>query len=287
MKVGVIATSSLIEQHVGSTRGTREVATRYGDVPLTTGTFGDNELFILKRAGSRHPLAPGLINYRANLMAMREVGVEALFSTCVVGSLTPDIPPGTLVSIEQFIDFSKHRPPTIFDEDAFHFTDMTDPYCGRLGAIVRDVAESIDARFSPSVCYVGVDGPRYETAAEVRMFAMLGGDVVGHTGATEAVFARELGVCHASIGLVTNLAAGLSRDIISNEHVASERLNYGSALERLLVSVIDRLVDQTDGQSCACAEAPGVPQVAPWAADRFDASRDSRISALAVNLVSD
>jgi len=176
MRVAVIGTSSLPMSEVEDLR-LQVVATRYGEVPLHIASFGANEMLLVRRAGAR-PLEPNRVNYRAYILALRGLGAELILSTCVAGSLRRDISPGALADVSQFIDFTRHRPPTLFDEHGFGYTDMTEPYCPHLRSLVKTAASASRLPLYDDVCYVGVDGPRYETAAEVRMFQTLGGESV-------------------------------------------------------------------------------------------------------------
>jgi 5'-methylthioadenosine phosphorylase len=239
------------------------VATRYGDVPVERMTVSGREIYLLRRAGARHPLEPARVNYRAGVLALRQLGVEAVLSTCVAGSLRPDLPPGALVNLSQFIDFTRHRPPTLFDEYGFGYTDMTEPYCPHLRELVRAAARAESLPLQDGLCYVGVDGPRYETAAEVRMFGRLGGDVVGHTGVTEAIMAREAGLCYACIVLVSNYGAGIAGQPISNEDVAAVRQQHADSVERLVLATLRRMDHQSSGE-CGCADSAGVYQLPNW-----------------------
>ncbi|MFL6129226.1 MAG: MTAP family purine nucleoside phosphorylase [Mycobacteriales bacterium] len=262
MRVAVIGTSSLSMGEAEDLR-LQVVATRYGEVPLHVAAVGADEMLLLRRAGARHPLEPSRVNYRANILALRDLGAELVLSTCVAGSLRRDLPPGALVDVSQFIDFTRHRPPTLFDEHGFGYTDMTLPYCPHLRSLVRAAASAAGLPLHDDVCYVGVDGPRYETAAEVRMFRTLGGDVVGHTGVTEAIMAREAGLCYACVVLVSNYGAGISDQPISNEDVAMMRGRHAGDIEQLVRATVPLMLDQPYGK-CGCANSPGVHQLPNW-----------------------
>ena len=159
MKIGLIATSSITDTALFDTAETRLVATRYGDTPVRIGTFGAGQVVMVRRAGGRHPLEPGRINFRAMVPALRDVGVDAVVSTCVVGSLNPGFPPGTITAPAQFLDFTRHRPPTLFDEHGFSFTDMTEPYCPRLRGLIRKTGSDEGTVLDAHLCYVASTAP--------------------------------------------------------------------------------------------------------------------------------
>lgn len=262
--VGLIATSSLRtpEFTQGSTR--EIVGTRYGEVAVDVGAWGAARVAMATRGGARHPLEPGRANYRGVVSALRAVGARSVLSTCVVGSLREHLGVGSLVNMDQFIDFTRHRPPTLFGDDGFCFADMTEPYCARLRMHLSAAARHAGVPLHDGGCYVGVDGPRFETAAEVRMFRILGGDVVGHTGSTEAIMAREAGLCYASVAIVTNVAAGLGGDEpVSIEEISRTRRQYGAAQEKILTTAVEA-VGEAGAVDCTCPRSLGEWQPASW-----------------------
>lgn len=262
--LGLIATTGLdITPFLSYSTGT-QVVTRYGNVAVTIGRLADVELVVVHRHGERHPLPPGEANYRAYTLAFRDMGVMRVLSTLAVGSLRADIPPGTFVSLDQFLDFTKHRAPTLFDESGFAFTDMSWPYCSVVRRAIASAAPPGKVSLQRTGCYVGVDGPRYETAAEVAMFARNGGTVIGHSGVTEAVMLREAGLCHGAVGLVTNLAAGIADKPISNHDVRDVRAKYAKALEEVVVDTL-RNTRRLSGTPCNCPPRSDI-QVPKWRA---------------------
>ena len=230
------------------------VSTPGGDVDVVVGTLDDTDVLFMTRSGRRAPWPPHLVNYRANIAALRARGVDSVIATSVVGSLRPDIPPGTLVVIDQFLDFTKHRPHTWFGDEAFAFVDFTEPYCPRLRKALIAACQSVGAHARAEGCYVGVDGPRYETAAEVRMYGSLGGDVIGMTNIPECIFAREAGLCYAALAFVSNYGAGLSPRAITREE------NYAATLAhaRLVEDVLRTLPRFLESAACCAAFAADV-----------------------------
>jgi 5'-methylthioadenosine phosphorylase len=262
MKLALIGTSSFDRTAIVDAVQPTVVPTRYGDVAVEIGESSDGALILVRRAGVRHPLEPGRINYRAIMLALRELGVDRVIATCVVGSLREGLDPGTLVCIDQFLDFTRHRPPTLYDDHGFHFADMSEPYCRGLRGAIGIAAESANIRVVSTGCYVGVDGPRYETAAEVRMFRTLGGDVVGHTGVTEAIMAREAGLCYATIALVANHGAGIAGPVFHDE-MSRTREQHAEVLHRIVRQTVSTM-RTVDLGPCGCAEALGSPQLSAW-----------------------
>ncbi|CAJ37461.1 S-methyl-5'-thioadenosine phosphorylase [Methanocella arvoryzae] len=230
------------------------VRTKYGDATLF---FYENEkgaeFVFLPRHGEGHTCAPHRINYRANVIALKEAGIERIIGISSVGSLREAIRPGDFVLLDQFLDFTKARPITFFDEDGcVVHTDMTEPYCHDLRQCILSAPRG-DIRLHDKGTYVCTEGPRFETAAEIRMYATLGGDVVGMTGVPEVVLARELGMCYAGISVATNYAAGISK-VVTHEEV----LEAMKKIETVLASyVVGCITTVPEVRKCTCKDAPG------------------------------
>lgn len=188
----------------------RVVSTRFGDVKIEIGELAGVEIAFIPRHGAEHSLAPSEINYRANLMAMKSLGVERVLSTSVCGSLVHEWPPGALVLVDQFLNFTTGRKESFYPLDGvLAHIDVTDPYCATLHGYLRDAAEKRGLELHTGATYACFSGPRFESRAEIEMVRRLGGHLVGQTNYPECVLARELGMCYATIGVVSNYAAGI------------------------------------------------------------------------------
>lgn len=174
------------------------------------GYADDAEIFLTARNQYMGSVPPHEVDYKLIMHGMKKLDVDVVLGTAVSGSLTEEIPVGSYLVLDQFLDFTKKSPNTIYESGAFAFVDFAEPYCPHTRKILIDACEKTGVNFLSHGCYVGVDGPRYETSAEVKMFRMLGGDVVGMTNVIETVFARELGMCYATLCLISNLAAGIA-----------------------------------------------------------------------------
>ncbi len=185
------------------------VSTPYGDptAPVAVGRVGDREVAFLPRHGAGHAYPPHRINYRANLWALRSLGVRQVLAPCAVGGLQPDHGPGTLVVPDQLVDRTSGRVQTYMDTGAVH-APFADPYCPVLREVLTDAApDAVDGG-----TMVVIEGPRFSTRAESQWYAAQGWSLVNMTGHPEAVLARELGLCYATIALVTDLDAGLDAE---------------------------------------------------------------------------
>ncbi len=219
------------------------VATPYGTVPLFVGRREGRQVAFLPRHGQRHGVPPHRVNYRGNLWALRQLGVRRCLGTAACGSLRRELAPGRLVSLDQFLDFTRGRPSTYFDggEEGVRHADMTEPYCPELRAALADAAAALGLGLAPSATYVCTEGPRFETPAEIRAYALLGGDLVGMTGVPEVVLARELGICYASVAIATNFAAGLAGRPLSHAEVVEAMGQATRDIRRLLGEALGRV----------------------------------------------
>lgn len=215
------------------------VETRYGSVPVLSVSNNYTEphkLYFLSRHGPTHGIAPHLIDYRANTEAMVKLGVKYILASNAVGSLRRDLLPGSLLLFNDFIDFTRVRGVSYFDNsEAWQHIDFSMPYSLAVRTAILECASEMSLPIASSGTYVCVDGPRFETPAEVCLFANWGGDVVGMTGVPEVVFAREAGVEYAAIGIVTNLGAGLTSAPIQHNAVAS-------AVSQVMPTVLELLM---------------------------------------------
>ena len=262
MPAQAFITSSGVELRNLLERSSRHnVVTRHGTVPVVTGSLNGDEVVSLIRSGSDTPVVPHKVNYRANMVALKELGVRRIIATSVVGGLNATLLPGAFVLMDQFLDFTRARGVTAYNDDAFRFMDFTEPYCPSIRQAVLASSHRLGQPVAPAGCYVGVDGPRYETAAEVRMYRMLGGDVIGMSNIPEAVFARELEMCYATVGVVANAAAGLTRSKVLIEEINKATVDASPSLLSLIVEAAGRLRDV----SCECVPKTRVIGASPTA----------------------
>lgn len=226
-------------------------------VPATMGSLHGRELIILPRNGSGRPVPPHALDYRSNIEALVRAGVRKVLTTAMVGSLRKSIPLGSMVILDQFIDFTRDRQSTYFTGNRFGHADMTEPYCPSLRRHMIRCAEDLGLTVAQQGCYVCMSGPRFETRAEVRMFAQLGGDVVGATSVTECVMAREAGLCFATFAGVVNLGAGISDHEMKSEYWRDARRIHADHFIEIVTQIVQLpTLDGPDGRAtCRCAEA--------------------------------
>ena len=219
------------------------------------GTLASRRVAFLARHGSHHEIPPHRINVRANIWAMRRLGVRRLVSPCAVGSLQPHVHPGEFVVLDQLVDRTRGRVDTFFDGPLVNSVAFADPYCPELRAVAVDAvrAEGVIAHERGTV--VVIQGPRFSTRAESTWFRSAGWDVVNMTQYPEAALARELGICFCGIALVTDYDTGLE-GVEGIEPVTMEAIfaMLDANIEKVR-GVLTRMVDGiAESPSCHCAD---------------------------------
>jgi 5'-deoxy-5'-methylthioadenosine phosphorylase len=224
----------------------REVMhTPYGEpsAPMTFGEMAGNEVLFLPRHGPGHTIPPHKINYRANLWALKESGVEQVIAVNAVGGIRADMTPGRLVIPDQIIDYTWSRINTYFEEglsQVIHI-DFTEPYCEQLRQMLMVCAGEVGLAVIGEGTYAASQGPRLETAAEIDRLERDGCDLVGMTGMPEAALARELKLCYGCVAVVANMAAGRGEEEITMEMI-ERHLSSGMAdVRALLEHIVPRL----------------------------------------------
>jgi 5'-methylthioadenosine phosphorylase len=239
MKFGVIGGTgfySLAEREPESL----EVGTAYGSVRVEQSRVEGVEVAFIARHGREHSVPPHRVNYRANIAALRELGVRNILGSAAVGSMSEEMPPGSLVALSDFLDFTRDRPSTFHDGESGEVVhvDLTEPYCPHLRGELKAAAEALSEDIIERGTYVCAEGPRFETPAEIRMFRHLGGDVVGMTNVPEVVLAREGGICYAAVAVVTNWAAGMAGEALEHDEVSGYMKEQMPRVTRLFGQVI-------------------------------------------------
>lgn len=252
MKYAIIGGTGVYDpQHLSDLREV-QITTPYGDVAVEVGIYQGVEVGFMPRHGKGHSIPPHKINYRANIWGLKALGVERVLATVAVGSLNPEMTPGHIVVIDQFLDFTKGREHTFFDggENGVVHTDVTEPYCPELRAALISCGRALGLSIHPQGVYVCTEGPRFETAAEIRAYRLLGGDVVGMTNVPEAVLAREAGLCYAAMAMVTNMAAGISKSPLTHDEVVEVMAANTENVRRL---ALETIVQTAADRKCRCA----------------------------------
>jgi len=219
--------------------------TPYGDTSadLLLGDWQGIEVAFLPRHGAGHRVPPHAVNYRANLWALQQAGVDRIFSVNAVGGIGGDMAPGTLALPSQIIDYSSGREHSFFDggDGRVRHVDFSQPYSESLRSSIRQAAAQLELSLVASGTYGSTNGPRFETAAEIERMRRDGCSVVGMTGMPEAALARELEIEYACLAVVVNWAAGIDDAEISMEEIMAH-LEHGVTLVRPLLQTAARLI---------------------------------------------
>lgn len=223
------------------------------DVPFFS--LAGEEILFLPRHGKEHTTPPHAINFRAQMKALQQEGVSHVFALLTSGSMDESVQEGSVVVIEDFLDFTTGRIKTFFDggDNEVAHVDMSDPYCRNLRSLFIQAAEEAGIPIHTNGVYVCTEGPRFEGKSEIAMFQKCGGTLVGMTGLPEMFLAKELGMCYAAIGLISNMACGLRGENLAHiDHGKRIALAKESALE--IISNIFQSEPLTQDH-CGCAKA--------------------------------
>jgi len=214
---------------------TLEAETVWGapSAPLRIGRLGGRKVVFLARHGDPHRIPPHRVNYRANIEALRQAGVDRIIAVNAVGSIHPAMTPSSLVLPDQIIDYTWGRAPSFHEENLEHavHVDFTWPYSESIRDALRAAAAEVDVAFHDGGVYACTQGPRLETAAEIRRLEQDGSDIVGMTAMPEAVLARETELDYACLALVVNWAAGRTSEVITMDDIRS---NLDAGIGRVL-----------------------------------------------------
>jgi 5'-methylthioadenosine phosphorylase len=215
------------------------------------GEVAGRRVAFLPRHGRDHRFPPHRVNYRANLWALRAVGVRQVLGPCAVGSMRTELGPGTLVIPDQLIDRTWGRAHTIYDDvgSVIH-TSLADPYCPRGRRTAIDASAAAGWKAEERGTLVVINGPRFSTRAESRWHAAAGGDLVGMTGAPEAAIARELAVCYTSLAVVTDHDAGI--DTGQGVTHAEVLATFNKSIDRLKAVMAEVVSALPADDECSC-----------------------------------
>jgi 5'-methylthioadenosine phosphorylase len=227
------------------------VGTPYGlPPPLTVGEVAGKNVVFLPRHGPEHDIPPHKVNYKANIYGLHTLGVERIIAINAVGAINRRIKPGDIVVPHDYVDFTKGRPTTFYDESPVTHIDVSQPYCPEMRRLLIQAAEKLSLSLHAKAILVCTEGPRFETPAEIEMFRRLGFDIVGMTGVPEAVLARELEICYAALCFASNMAAGIQKRLPATEVLNVSR-EVQPKMEQIIIETIKALPpDRKDGCPC-------------------------------------
>jgi len=231
------------------------VSTPYGETSdkIALVKLEDKTVAFLPRHGKKHQFPPHKIPYRANMYAMKELGVEQIVAPTAAGSLKPEIKPGSFVICDQFVDRTWGREDTYYDGPIVKHTGIASPYCDRLRETAYEVAVDQGIMIHKHGTVVVIQGPRFSTRAESRWFSTMDWDVINMTQYPEVILARELGICYVNIALVTDYDVGLEgrEDIVpvTEEEVYRVFAENNNKVKKLIFGMIEKLPAKA---KCSC-----------------------------------
>lgn len=241
-KLAIIGGTGLTQLNGLSIIKRETLTTPYGtpSADFITGEYNQKEIIFLARHGNPHTIAPHKINYRANIWGLKHLGVEKIIAVAAVGGITPEMAPAHIAIPDQIIDYSHSRLQTFFEDENYPVThiDFTYPYHRALRAALIMAAAKADITISPIGTYGCTQGPRLETAAEIKRMEKDGCDLVGMTGMPEASLAKELEMDYAAISVIANWAAGKTAGEITmaeiERHLHNGMINVAKLLKAFI-----------------------------------------------------
>ncbi len=276
--IGIIGGSGLYD--IEGLEQVREVRVRtpFGDPSdaLVVGTLGGIRVAFLSRHGRGHRLSPTGINYRANIHALKSQGVTRIISVSAVGSMKETIRPGDVVLPDQFIDLTKRRVSTFFDEGIVAHVGFGEPICGPLSAALQQAGRAAGASVHVGGTYVCMEGPQFSTKAESRLYRQWEVDVIGMTNMPEAKLAREAELCYATVALVTDYDCWHETEEAVTVEAILATLHKNVALAKQMLKAVVPTLEP--GQPCACNHA--LRDAIVTAPDRMPAPAKRRLKLL-------
>jgi 5'-methylthioadenosine phosphorylase len=254
--IGIIGGSGLYDIEGFSERAERPVETPFGPPsdPPVVGRLAGHEVAFLARHGRGHRLSPSEINFRANVFALKTLGVDRILSVSAVGSMREALVPGDMVVVDQFYDHTKRRISTFFGDGIVGHVALAHPICATLAKGLAEGADRAGATVHRGGTYICIEGPQFSTLAESNIYRGWGVDVIGMTNATEAKLAREAGMCYATLAMVTDFDCWHpEHDAVTTEAVIKVLLQNVAMSKDIIRRTLDGLAAEAPPCSCRTA----------------------------------
>ena len=244
-RIGIIGGSGLYAMEGLQDLREEQVSTPFGDPSdaYIMGRLGEAELVFLPRHGRGHRFNPSEVNYRANILGMKQLGVSWILSVSAVGSLKEEIVPGDMVLIDQFIDRTRGRPSTFFEKGVVAHIGFGDPICETLRRFLHEACLEVGATAHDGGTYVCMEGPAFSTRAESQLYRSWGASVIGMTNLTEARLAREAGISYATLAMATDYDCWYEgHDDVTVDQVVAVLMANVETARRVLAAAIPRVM---------------------------------------------
>ncbi|MFH1072742.1 MAG: S-methyl-5'-thioadenosine phosphorylase [Nanoarchaeota archaeon] len=254
VKIGIIGGTGIASPEFIEQAARKKMHTPYGPTSdlVTIGKIKGIDVVAIPRHGDNHRIYPGIVNYRANVWALKELGVTHVIATTACGSLREDIRPGDIVFPDQFIDRTTRRHQTFFEGHEFCHISMAEPFCSRLRAILSKSATALNIPHHGKGTVVTIEGPRFSTKAESKMFRQWNADIINMSTVPEVVLAREAEICYVAIALSTDYDCWHgSEEPVTIEMVVSRMQQFSAHFRRIMLDAIPKIAYN----DCACRHA--------------------------------
>lgn len=256
VKIGIIGGTGLDDPKLLKEAEEVNIKTKYGKPSsvITTGKIKSVEVAILARHNVGHTIWPTAVNFRANIAVLKKLACTHILATTACGSLRENIKPGDLVIPDQFIDFTKHRDITFHElkkEGKVSHLSIPDPFCGYLGDLLYKAAKKFKFKCNDKATVITIEGPRFSTRAESRMFRIWGADIINMSTVPEVILAREAGICYSVLAMSTDYDSWKEDDDpVTWDMITSRMKKNADNVKRLLLEVIPKIEDV----ECICKQ---------------------------------
>lgn len=255
VQIAVIGGTGIYDTNLFKEERSLTLETPYGATSDTiiVGKYENKKVAFLPRHGKGHKIPPHMINYRANIWALKELGVKRILAPSAVGSLDYDIRPGDVMLPDQFIDLTKNRVYTFYDGPQVCHISSADPFCLDLRNVAKRCMKDLNIRYHDKGTYICIEGPRFSTRAESKVFRdVLDADIIGMTLVPECILARESEICYLSIATITDYDVWAEQPVSSKEII--ETLNKNVEITKNILSKVIPLITE-ERMDCSCKDA--------------------------------
>jgi 5'-methylthioadenosine phosphorylase len=251
-EIGIIGGTGVYDPDMLQNRRELALSTPFGSPSdkIVLGELGGRRIAFINRHGHGHSIPPHMINNRANIWALKKLGVKRVLATGAVGSLKEIYMPGDIVIADQFVDFTKTRQYSFFNRDSVYHVSLADPFCSKLRMALERSAIALGMDVNCTGTYVCIEGPRFSTRAESRMYRNFG-DVIGMTLVPECQLAREAELCYATINAITDYDVWAEKPVSAGEVAANMKKSVGK-VKSLIMDAVSKIPAE---RNCACGQA--------------------------------
>ncbi|MFQ6010372.1 MAG: S-methyl-5'-thioadenosine phosphorylase [Candidatus Aenigmatarchaeota archaeon] len=252
-EIAIIGGSGLYDSELLEDKKEIKLSTPFGRPSdlITIGTFKGRKIAFLPRHGKGHHTPPHLVNSRANIWALKELGVKRILASSACGSLREEYRPGDIMIIDQFVDMTRGRKTTFYEGGKVCHISAADPFCRELRKILLQEGAGLGTRIHSKGTYICINGPRFSTRAESKLYRSWGMDVIGMTLVPECVLAKELEICYATVALVTDYDVWAEKPVDFDEVLRTMGSNVHKA-RQLFSAAIGRIPQE---RTCSCKES--------------------------------